>query len=440
MIEPPPHVAIVSLGCPKNLVDSERLCALLAEGGCLVGAPLDDADVIVVNTCGFIAPAVEESLGVIDEAIEAKRGGRARRVVVAGCLATREGEDLLARRPEIDAVVGVHDRETILDAVTGGERTVRLSPCPPAAVGDAGRFRLTPPHTAFLRIAEGCSRRCTFCTIPAIRGPYRSKPPETVLAEARELLGDGAVELNVIAQDTTAYGADLPGQPAPADLLRELDALGPAWVRLMYAYPQGFSDELIAAIADAESVVPYLDMPLQHIADPVLKRMGRQVTRDEIERLLDRLSERIDGLVLRTTFITGFPGETEADFEELLAFVQARRFDAVGVFPYSPEPDTPAARLHAPVPVELAEQRRERIMLAQQAIAFAEADGLIGSRACVLVDGRAGEVCAARHYGQAPEVDSICILTAPAETGTFVEGTIVGREGYDLLVRPHAAG
>jgi ribosomal protein S12 methylthiotransferase len=312
-----------------------------------------------------------------------------------------------------------------------------VSPCDGGVHVDAGRFRLTPRHTTYLRISEGCSRRCTFCTIPALRGPFRSKPPEQVLDEARELIADGAVELNVIGQDTTGYGADLGGGACLAGLLRALEALdGVGWVRLLYAYPLGFTDELIDAIAECEAVVPYVDMPLQHVSDPVLKRMGRGATRRRTEALLARLRRRIAGLVLRTTFIVGFPGETDEQFAELLTFVRDFRFDALGVFPFHPEPPTPAAAMDGAVDEPVKQRRREEIMLAQQRIAFENCRRLVGSPVRVLVDGiEAGGVCVGRTYGQAPEIDSMCRLTSPAPAGTFVGGTVVGADGYDLVVR-----
>ena len=435
-----PKVAIVSLGCPKNLVDSEKLLAHLAEGGCTVGAPMDAADVVIINTCGFIAPAVAESLEVIAEARRLKAAGKVRRIVVAGCLVNRQGEDLFDRAPGIDAVIGVNDRDSILSAVMGDGRVQRISAAPAGAAGDAGRFRLTPTHTAYLRIAEGCSRRCTFCTIPSIRGCFRSKSPAVVLAEARELLADGAVELNVIAQDTTSYGRDIGGADTLAKLLRKLDKLdGARWIRLLYAYPMGFDDDLIDAIASCEHVVPYVDMPLQHIADGVLKRMGRRVTRKHIEQLLVKLRRRVEGLVLRTTFITGFPGETRGEFEELMSFVRDFDFEAVGVFPYYPEPGTPAARLPGRPSRATAERRRQRLMLTQQDIAVAANEAHVGRRLRVLVDGKeAGGASIGRHYGQAPDIDSVCILTSPAEPGRFVDATVVEADGYDLVVTPTA--
>ncbi len=431
-----PKVAIVSLGCPKNLVDSEKLLAHLAEGGCVVGAPMDAADVVIINTCGFIAPAVAESLEVITEARRLKAAGKIKRIVVAGCLVNRLGEGLFDRAAGIDAIIGVNDRDSILSSVLGEQRVSRISASPAKPVSDAGRFRLTPTHTAYLRIAEGCSRRCTFCTIPSIRGDFRSKRPATVLAEARELLASGAVELNVIAQDTTNYGRDLGGADTLAKLLRKLDKLGGVeWIRLLYAYPMGFDDDLIDAIASCEHVVPYVDMPLQHIADGVLKRMGRHVTRKHIERLLVKLRQRIEGLVLRTTFITGFPGETRGNFEELLSFVRDFDFEAVGVFPYYPEPGTPAAKLPDRPSRATAERRRQKLMLTQQDIVFAANETHVGKRLRVLVDGKEpGGASIGRYYGQAPDIDSVCILTSSAKPGRFVDATIVEADGYDLVV------
>jgi len=434
--ERPTTVAIVSLGCAKNLVDSEKLVAHLAEGGCVVGAPMDDADVIVVNTCGFLAAARDESLGVIAEAIEQKQSGRARRVVVAGCLATRDGKGLYKRLSGIDALVGVNNRRDILAAVAGSRRVTRVARQADGPADDTGRFRLTPPHTAYLRIAEGCARKCSFCTIPAIRGPLRSKTPEAVLAEARELVADGAVELNLIAQDTTSYGQDLGRGVSLTRLLRSLDDVaGLAWIRLMYAHPGRLTDPLIGALAECRRVVPYVDIPLQHICDRLLRRMRRAVTRRTIERTLDVLRRRVAGVAIRTTFIVGFPGESDDEFEQLLAFVKAQRFDALGLFTFSPEEGTDAAAMGPVVSGELAEARAEAIMLAQQEIAFAANRNRIGQPIEVLVDGADEDGRAwGRYYGQAPDVDSVCVLTAPAEQGRFVRGEVVDSDQYDLIV------
>jgi ribosomal protein S12 methylthiotransferase len=434
----PLQLAVVSLGCPKNLIDSEVMLARLAEAGCVVGAPLDDADVILVNTCAFLAAARAESLEVIAEAVERKLAGRTRRVVVAGCFPSRDGEELFTLAQDVDAIVGVNDRDAIVEAVTGSGRFAAVSPDAARAETDAVRFRLTPRHTAYLRISEGCSQRCTFCTIPSIRGAFRSKPPAVVLAEARELVADGCVELNVIGQETTSYGVDLAERTDLADLLRRLDAgSGARWIRLLYAYPRRFTDAMVEAIADCEHVVRYVDLPLQHIADPVLERMGRRVTRRDIETLLGKLRERVEGVTLRTTFIVGFPGETEQDFRELLAFVRRFRFDAVGVFEFSPEPGTPAADMPDPVDPAVAAERAEKLMLAQRDVAFHANRRAVGRQLDVLVDGTdTSGVCFGRHAGQAPDIDSRCILTEPRPPGAFVRCVVDDWEQYDIICRP----
>ena len=435
-------MALVSLGCPKNLVDSEKMLAHLAEAGCVVGAPMDEADVIVVNTCGFLAAARDESLEVIAEALAHKRTGRARRVVVAGCLVQRDAESLYETADGIDAIVGVHSRDEIASAVVGAGRVTRIAPAGGAAPSDRGRFRLTRSHTAYLRIAEGCSRRCSFCMIPALRGPFRSKPPEAVLAEARELIDAGAVELNVIAQDTTSYGRDLAGGVDLASLLGRLGGLaGLAWLRLLYAYPVRFTGRLIDALAGGGAVLPYVDLPLQHVSDPILRRMRRGGTRRGIERLLERLRRRVEGVAIRTTLLVGFPGESEAQFEELLDFVREMRFDALGVFVFSPEPPAPAAALAGQVPDEIKARRAETLMLAQQEIAFAACRRQIGETVQVLVDGTDAEGCCfGRTYAQAPDIDSVCYLTEPRPAGTFVAGEVVDADGYDLIVAPSPPG
>jgi ribosomal protein S12 methylthiotransferase len=436
-------VALVSLGCPKNLVDSERMLGLLARQGCIVGATMETADVIVINTCGFLASARDESLGVIDEALACKTAGRARRVVVAGCLPSRDGESLLDIRPDIDAVIGVNDIHDIRRAVIGDDegafvqisgtaRPYRDQP------DSAGRFLLTPPHTAYLRISEGCSQGCAFCTIPAIRGPLRSKPPEMVLAEATELIQAGAVELSIIAQDTTSYGRDLGGVNL-AGLLRKLDALkGAEWLRLMYTYPKNFDEDLIDTIAQARRIVPYIDMPLQHISTRILQRMRRGVTGRASRELLGKLRRRIDGLIIRTSFITGLPGETEEDFAELMEFVEDFQFDALGVFEFSPEPGTAAADMPNQVPAELARQRAETLMQTQRDIVASANDEFVKTSQPLVVLGDGLDPrgrCVGRYYGQAPDIDGQCILTAPVQAGQFVSTTVVGYDEYDLIVQ-----
>ena len=439
----PKRVAFVSLGCAKNLVDSEKMLGQLAEAGCALTTE-DDAEVIVINTCGFLQAARDEADEVIREAVERKQGSAKPRVVVVGCLVQRDGQHLLERIPGIDAMVGVHRRDDVVTAVLGlpqpGRTTdLYLGEYHTYTQTDTARLRLTPEHYAYLRIGEGCNQKCTFCTIPAIRGPLHSKPLPAILAEARELIADGVVELNLIGQDTTSYGTDLDYEPGLAGLLRELNTQTDVpWIRLLYAYPSVFTDEMIAALAECDRVCKYVDIPLQHISDRVLKAMHRQVTRTATEELLNKLRRTIPDLTLRTTLIAGFPGETEAELEELLAFIRSAGFDALGVFPYSREPDTPAGRLKNQLPAEVIEERVSLLMQAQQEVAFARAEARIGRRMCVLVDEQVGDdLVVGRHAGQAPEVDSVTYLEqCSAEPGTFVEVRCHARQNYDLVARP----
>ena len=446
MTTEPTRVAFIALGCAKNLVDSEKMLGQLLEAGCVL-TDEDDAEAIVINTCGFLEASRAEADEVIQDAL-ARRSGAAGlpRVVVAGCLVQRDGTALLDRHPGVDALVGVHRRDDVLRAVRGSVAKDR--PAPDLFLGDyhaytqldTARLRLTPPHYAYLRLGEGCNQKCTFCTIPSIRGPLHSKPLPAVLAEARELIADGTVELNLIGQDTTSYGSDLAEGPGLAELLRAVNALpGVNWVRLLYVYPSVFTDEMIAAVADCAHVVPYIDIPLQHINDRVLKAMHRRVDRAATERLLDKLRTRIPGVSIRTTLIAGFPGETEAEFDELLQFVQAFGFDALGVFPYSAEPGTPAARIAGKLPPAEIDARVDALMAAQQAVAFARADARQGEIHTVLIDAvdDAGPAVA-RHAGQAPEVDAVTLVAAtnPLEPGQLVRVRITGRQDYDLVAEP----
>jgi ribosomal protein S12 methylthiotransferase len=403
--------------------------------------------VVVINTCGFIEPARQESLGVIREMLELKRQGRVGAVVVAGCLAERKGDDLLKEVPEVDHIVGVFGREEITQVVNRSllknrrdEQRSLFRPAPVRAQVDTERLRITPRHYAYLKISEGCDRLCTFCAIPGMRGKHVTKPIEEVLREARELAADGVRELVVVAQDTTYYGLDLYGKVRLAELLRELDKIdGLEWIRILYAYPIHFTDELIEVMATAKKLVPYLDMPLQHINDPMLRRMSRRVDRPTTENLLGRLRKAIPNLTLRTTFIVGFPGETEAEFAELREFMKATKFERVGVFPYSLEPGTPAARLPDHVPEELKAARRDELMEIQQEIAFAHAQSQIGKELEVIVDGpdpEAPNCVLARGHADAPEIDCTVRLKGKAlRPGDLVRARITGADGYDLLAR-----
>ncbi len=439
--------AFVSLGCPKNLVDSERMLGKLAQDGYTLTPDADGADVVVINTCGFIEPARQESLGVIREMLALKEQGRVGSVVVAGCLAERKKDDLLREVPGVDHIVGVFGREEIAQVLDRtlykrrqDEQRSLFRPAPVRALEDTARLRITPRHYAYLKISEGCDRLCTFCAIPGMRGKHVTKPIEEVLREARELAADGVRELIVVAQDTTYYGLDLYGRVRLAELLRELNEVdGLEWIRILYAYPIHFTEELIETLAETSKIVPYLDMPLQHITDRMLKRMQRRVNRAETEDLLSRLRRAIPDLTLRTTFIVGFPGETEAEFEELCDFVRASRFERVGVFPYSLEPGTPAARLPDHLPEEVKEQRRDRLMEIQQELAFAWTRGLVGKELEVIVDGPDPEVpghMLARGHADAPEIDCVVRLKGKGlRSGDLVRARVTGTDGYDLAAR-----
>jgi len=439
------RVAFISLGCAKNLVDSEKMLGQLAESGCALTNDESSADVIVVNTCGFLDASRTEALDVIRGAVDQKTSGHCRRVVVAGCLVQRDQGTLLDSVAGIDALVGVNNRDDIVRAVRGGGRARGGSPdlflgdYHPFVQTDLARLRLTPRHHAYLRISEGCNQKCTFCTIPSIRGPMHCKPPEFVLQEARELAGDGAVEISLIGQDTTSYGAEFDESFGLDRLLHSLnDVNGIEWLRLMYVYPSVLTDAMIDAIAECDRVVKYVDIPLQHINDRVLKSMHRRVTRRDTESLLTRLRDRIPGVSVRTTMIAGFPAETDAEFDELVAFVRDAQFDALGVFAYSCEPDTPAGRMKNQISESTKNDRVEALMRVQQEIAFELADRKVGRSMRVLVDDvtddgrRVG-----RHGGQAPDVDSVTYIAASAASvGEFVEVRCTGRQGYDLTSIP----
>jgi ribosomal protein S12 methylthiotransferase len=453
-----PTVALISLGCPKNLVDAERMLAALALDGFLVTDEPDGADLAVVNTCAFIDLARAEADQHLDALESLKAAGRLGRIVVAGCLAQRAAAEVARRHPGVDAIVGLADRDALprlcrgaLARGPGDAPIVRVGPHAPAAPDDAERLRLTPRHYAYLRISEGCDNRCAYCAIPAIRGPLRSKPADRVLAEARELAADGARELILIGQDTTAYGRDLAGGWGLARLLGELRGAVPVdWLRVLYTHPASFTDDVIAELARGLPVVPYVDLPLQHADDAILASMGRRTTRGDIERLIARLREAVPGVALRTSFIVGYPGETDAAFERLVAFVRKVRFDHVGVFVYSRESGTRATTLPDPVPPAVGRRRWDRLMKVAGSLARQAARRQVGRTLTVRVDGPASPGrspaapgrspahvqgrLAARHAGQAPDVDACVLLPAgSAEVGAKVEARVTAARGYDLV-------
>jgi ribosomal protein S12 methylthiotransferase len=461
-------VGFVALGCPKNVVDSEKMLAHIAEAGFLIAAEPDGADVVVINTCGFIEPARIESLEAVAQAIANKRTGNVQKVIVTGCLSQRLGEQLLDQAAGVDAVVGLEHRDAIAqvirDTLASDGPRVYHGPTPCTVMDDRVRLRIGPAHSAYLRISEGCSHRCSFCTIPAIRGPFRSKPPSLVLDEARELVGSGAVELNLIGQDTTLYGRDLRMKDGLASLLGEMEGIaGLLWIRLLYAYPTGITEGLIERIAQSEKIVHYLDIPIQHANDRILRAMHRPDTRENLCKLIDKLRAAMSDIVLRTTLIVGFPGETRSEFEDLVGFIQWARFDALGAFTYFPEAGTPAAEFPDQVPDEVKQARLDELMLAQQEIAFAKNKERIGSRLRCLVEvgrawapkrdssrlgnpsplakrSRAGthdrpEDGRGRFYGQAPDIDSVCLIRkCSAKPGRLVDVSVMDTQDYDLVV------
>lgn len=435
--------SFISLGCPKNLVDSERMLGRLQLDGYELVSDVDQADFVVVNTCGFIERARNESYATIREMAERKRAGALKGLIVAGCLAEREREQVQVEVPEIDALVGVFARDEVgrvADRILGhlAEQRQLFRPAPSRPLSDTSRLRVTPRHLAYLKISEGCNRRCTFCAIPKMRGRHATKPIEEVLSETQELVADGVRELNIVAQDTTYYGLDLYGKPRLADLLRQMEQVeGLDWIRLLYLYPMYLTDELVEVLANSQRIVPYLDMPLQHANDEMLRRMQRRVNRSRTEQLLERLRSSIPNLVMRTTFIVGFPGETDEQFEDLYNFVAEQRFERLGVFTYSVEPGTPAADLPDQVPEDVQLDRQERLMMLQQEIAFEWNARQVGKTMDVLIDQPVPDeptVWAGRTYADAPDIDGLVYVNGEGlEPGQIVPCEIVQSEGYDLV-------
>ncbi|MDW7650820.1 MAG: 30S ribosomal protein S12 methylthiotransferase RimO [Bacillota bacterium] len=432
-------VSLVSLGCAKNLVDSETMLGLLNEEGFTLTNSPGEADVIIINTCGFIETAKEESIARILEMAQFK-DKNCRLLLAAGCMAQRYGEELLREIPELDGLFGTNDVHGAPEAIRRGlsGETVVLTQGEYAAVEDAPRLLATPSHTAYLKIAEGCDNRCTYCAIPAIRGPYRSRDGSAVLREAEQLAARGVRELNLVAQDITLFGLDRSGHLELPALLHSLARIdGIRWIRLLYAYPERLDERIISAVAREEKVCNYLDLPLQHGADNILRRMGRKFTARQILTLLAELRLEIPNIVLRSSFIVGFPGEGEGDFAELLAFLQEARLDRVGFFAYSREEGTPAAGFKDQVAAETKQQRVERAIAVQSRIITEKQNKFIGSVMDVMVDGRSaqdGSIVLARSYMQAPEVDGyIRIADTDAQNGDFFPARITGYNGYDLL-------
>lgn len=437
--------AFVSLGCPKNTVDSERMMGLLKLDGYELISDPAQSDFVVVNTCGFIEQARTESFAAIDEMLELKKAGKTKGVIVSGCLAERQKEQMLIDRPEIDSLVGVFSRDEIIDVADrlvgdlAEQRTI-FQPAPIRALSDEDRLQITPKHFAYLKISEGCDRLCTFCAIPKMRGKHATKPMENVLAEATQLANSGVRELIIVAQDTTYYGMDMYGEPKLAELLEKLDGvMGLDWIRLMYFYPMYIDEKLINVIAKSKKILPYIDMPLQHADDTMLRRMSRRVNQEQMDTQIDLMRKLIPDLVLRTTFITGFPGETDEQFDSLVNFVDKHKFERMGVFTYSLEPDTPAAKLPDHVDEATMNDRRDRLMAVQQEIMFAHNEKQVGTTIDVIIDNPVADQPGAwvgRSKGDAPDVDGIVIVTEgehPLKMGAIVECEVVTFQGYDLI-------
>ncbi len=441
--------AFVSLGCPKNTVDSERMMGLLKLDGYQLVADPDGSDFVIVNTCGFIEQARQESLAAIDEMLQLKRDGKTRSVIVSGCLAERQKEQMLQQRPDIDKLVGVFGREQITqvaDQLLGDlqEQRSLFQPAPIRALPDDNRLRITPRHFAFLKVSEGCDRLCTFCAIPKMRGKHATKPMENVIAEAKQLADSGVRELIIVAQDTTYYGMDLYGRPRLSELLHELNQVESLrWIRLMYFYPMYIDDVLIQTIADCDKILPYIDMPLQHINDTMLRRMSRKVNRKATEEIIQRLRAGIPDLALRTTLITGFPGETEDQFQELAEFVEQQQFERLGVFTYSYEDDTPSARLPDHVDQAVMDDRRQRLMQIQQGISQRRNASLVGTTIQCIIDqpvpdqpSHQPRAWVARSRFDAPDVDALVFVTendAGLTPGDLVDCEVVQAQDYDLI-------
>jgi len=427
---------MVSLGCPKNQVDAEQMLGVLAGSGFEITPDQAEADVIVVNTCGFIESAKEESIEAILDAAKMKKQGKCRALIIAGCLAQRYKDELLKELPEADAVIGTTEIARITEicdqALSGGGQVLKVSA--PAMVYGLPRVSTTPRHYRYLKIAEGCGNRCSYCAIPIIRGNFLSRPSASILDEAHRLADEGAKELVLLAQDSTAYRDGETHLPA---LLKNLVKVrGIEWIRLMYAYPGRISDALMAVMVEEEKICKYLDIPVQHIDDKILKAMNRRGSSDDVKKTIDKLRKRVPGIGLRTSLIVGFPGETEAAFKRLLSFVKEAEFEHLGVFTYSPEEDTPAYDLSPRVPQDVAEDRLDRIMKAQAKISLKKNCALIGSIQRVLVDGMQDLALVGRLSTQAPEIDGAVYLSeTEAEPGEFVAVTVIDATEYDLMGR-----
>ena len=434
-------IMFISLGCDKNLVDSEKMLGMLADKGFEFTDDEAEAEVAVVNTCTFIHDAKEESINTLIEMGQYKAEGKLKALIATGCLAQRYHEEIREEIPEVDAILGTTAIEHIVEAVEevlAGEKSEHMEDIQYLAATKGRRVVTTGGHFSYLKIAEGCDKFCTYCIIPKVRGRFRSVPMEDLLAEAKELAAQGVKELILVAQETTLYGKDLYGKKCLAELLHKLCEIEDLyWIRILYCYPEEIDDELIAAIRDEEKVVPYLDLPIQHASDTILKRMGRRTSNEDLRRIIGKLRAEIPDIALRTSLITGFPGETEEDHEELYRFVNEMEFDRLGVFTYSREENTPAAVMPNQIDEEVKEARRDEIMELQQAIAFEKAEDMVGQVLWCMIEGKVADedVYVGRTYKDAPNVDGYIFVQTSATlmTGDFVKVQVTDSNEYDLI-------
>ncbi len=435
------RVLFVSLGCDKNLVDSEVMLGLLEDGGYQIVDDETEADVIVINTCCFIHDAKEESIQTILEMAEYKKTGNLKALIVTGCLAQRYYKEIGTELPEVDAVLGTTAYDKICDVIKktlAGKGSVTLGDLDALPLQETRRLVTTGGHYAYLKIAEGCDKHCTYCIIPKLRGRYRSVPVERLVKEAEELAGQGVKELILVAQETTLYGKDLYGEKSLHRLLKRLCQIsGLKWIRILYCYPEEIYDELVRVMKEEKKICRYLDLPIQHASDAVLKGMGRRTSKKQLKEMIGRLREEIPDITLRTTLITGFPGETKEQHKELLEFVDEMEFDRLGVFTYSPEEDTPAAEMPGQIPEEVKEERQAELMELQQEIAFARAETMEGQEILVMIEGKVADenVYVGRTQKDAPNVDGLIFINTDREmmSGDFARVKVTGALEYDLI-------
>ena len=434
-------ILFISLGCDKNLVDTEVMLGMLASRGYEMTNDEQEADIIVINTCCFIHDAKEESIQNILDMAEYKKNGSAKALIVTGCMAERYRQEILDEIPEVDEVLGTTAYDRILDAVDAalaGQHEVMTADLDALPLPETKRLVTTGGHFAYLKIAEGCDKHCTYCIIPKIRGNFRSVPMERLLKEAQDLADQGVKELILVAQETTLYGKDLYGEKSLPKLLRELCKIsGIRWIRILYCYPEEITDELIQVMKEEPKICHYLDLPIQHANDTILKRMGRRTSKQELIDIVQKLRKEIPDICLRTTLITGFPGETQEQHEEVMEFIDTLEFDRLGAFTYSPEEDTPAATFEDQIDEEVKEDRQADIMELQQEIAFDKAEDMIGREVLVMIEGKVADENAyvGRTYRDAPNVDGLIFINTDVEliSGDFAKVKVTGALDYDLI-------